>query len=115
MPLVQSFLVLPVCVSDTFPGLADLNLFAQWCNDNVDFVVVGPEDPLANGVVDALFCKGVPCFGPLKAATSIEANKAYAKEFMREYGIPTAAGNCFTESTSAKHYVLRYGFLKRLL
>lgn len=57
---------------------------------NIDFCIVTPDDPLANGLVDALEHAGVPCFGPTQAAARIESSKAYAKQLMDAYGIPTA-------------------------
>lgn len=63
--------------------------FAQ--REHMDYVVVTPDDPLALGMVDALEAVGIPCFGPEKAAARLEASKAYAKEFMKKYGIPTAS------------------------
>jgi len=56
-----------------------------------DLVVVGPEIPLAAGVVDALRAAGVPVFGPVRAAAQLESSKAFAKGFMQRWGIPTAA------------------------
>jgi len=56
-----------------------------------DLVIIGPEIPLAAGVVDELRAAGVPVFGPVRAAAQLESSKAFAKEFMRRWGIPTAA------------------------
>ena len=71
----------------------------------VDFVVVAPDDPLALGLVDALEAEGFPCFGPRKDAAVIESSKAFAKDLMKKYGIPTAAYETFTDMTAALAYV----------
>ncbi|MHC4984771.1 MAG: phosphoribosylamine--glycine ligase [Planctomycetota bacterium] len=71
-----------------------------------DFVIVGPEDPLANGVGDALRAEGIRCFAPTAAAARIEADKAYAKTLMRAVAVPTAEGRIFTDLGQAKDYVL---------
>ena len=57
----------------------------------IDFCIVTPDDPLANGLVDALEAGGIPCFGPTKSAARIESSKAFSKDLMQRYGIPTAA------------------------
>lgn len=62
-----------------------------WATQNgVDLVVVGPEGPLADGMVDRLQAAGIPAFGPVAAAARLEASKAFAKSFMDAHGIPTA-------------------------
>lgn len=68
---------------------------------NVDLVVVGPEGPLAGGVVDALTHLGIPVFGPTRAAAKLEASKTYAKEVMRRAGVPTAASATFEDPSAA--------------
>ena len=72
---------------------------------NIDFAVVAPDDPLALGAVDALENAGIPSFGPTKAAARIEASKVFAKELMKQYGIPTAAYQVFTDPDAAKSYL----------
>lgn len=67
--------------------------------------MVGPEDPLANGIVDGLTPLGVPCFGPTKAGAEIEANKDWAKKFMNKYQIPTARHKSFTDAAAAKEFI----------
>ena len=79
-----------------FPSLIS---FAQ--KHHVGLVVVGPEDPLAAGVVDALADAGIAAFGPSKAAAQLEASKAHAKDFMTRHGIPTAAYHSFTSLEAA--------------
>jgi phosphoribosylamine---glycine ligase len=71
-------------VSD-FKGIAD---FAQQCA--IDLVVIGPDNPLADGIVDYLQERGLRVFGPRKNAALLEASKAFAKDFMKEHGVPTA-------------------------
>ena len=67
----------------------------------VDLVVVGPEAPLVAGLVDALSAAGIPAFGPTRAAARIEGSKAYAKELMRDCGVPTAAHVMFRDREEA--------------
>jgi phosphoribosylamine--glycine ligase len=75
---------LPVAATDV-PGLLQLAR-----EQRVDLTIVGPEAPLAEGIADAFAAKGLRLFGPTRAAAEIEASKAWAKEFMRRHGIPTA-------------------------
>ena len=72
----------------------------------IDMVVVGPEDPLANGLGDAVREAGILCFGPSAKGARIEADKAYAKELMRAAAVPTAEARIFTDLRAAKDYVL---------
>lgn len=71
----------------------------------IDMVVVGPEAPLALGLVDELQAVGVPAFGPTAAAARIEASKAFSKRFMRDHGIPTGDFASFTNYASARAYL----------
>ena len=73
--------------------------------NNIDFVVVAPDDPLVLGMVDALEAEGFPCFGPRKNAAVIEGSKAFSKDLMKKYGIPTAAYETFTDLSKALAYV----------
>ena len=71
----------------------------------VDFAVVTPDDPLVLGCVDALEEMGIPCFGPRKNAAIIEGSKAFSKDLMKKYGIPTAAFASFTDEQEALFYL----------
>jgi len=72
---------------------------------SIDLVVVGPEAPLADGLVDALDAAGVPAFGPTRAAAQLEASKAFAKSVMLAAGVPTATSETFTDAAKALDYV----------
>lgn len=71
----------------------------------IDYAVVAPDDPLVLGCVDALEEKRIPCFGPRKNAAIIEGSKAFAKELMKKYHIPTAKYEIFTNLSDALKYV----------
>ncbi|RLJ60186.1 phosphoribosylamine--glycine ligase [Litoreibacter meonggei] len=81
--------------------------FAQ--NHSVDFVIVGPEDPLAAGVADALRAAGILCFGPSAAAARLEASKSFTKEICDAANAPTAGYAHFTDLDAAKAYVEEQG------
>ncbi|XP_069359696.1 trifunctional purine biosynthetic protein adenosine-3 isoform X1 [Maniola hyperantus] len=84
----------------------DFSALATWSKSNsIDLVVIGPEDPLANGIVDALQPKGIKCFGPTKGGAQIEANKDWSKKFMQKYQIPTARYKSFTDADAAKEFI----------
>ena len=72
---------------------------------NVDFCVVTPDDPLALGMVDAMEEKNIPCFGPDAKAAIIEASKAYSKNLMKKYHIPTAEYQIFDDPKKVLEYV----------
>lgn len=75
----------------------------------VDLVVVGPEVPLTNGVVDAMQAAGIRAFGPSKAAAELEGSKSFSKSMMKKYGIPTAKYEVFTDADAARAYVKEQG------
>ncbi|MBM3546161.1 MAG: phosphoribosylamine--glycine ligase [Alphaproteobacteria bacterium] len=77
--------------------------------ERIDFVVVGPEDPLCLGMVDRLEAEGIRAFGPSKAAAELEGSKGFMKDLMRSAGVPTAAYQRFTDAESARAYVRRQG------
>jgi len=73
----------------------------------IDFVVVGPEDPLVAGLVDRLRAEGILAFGPDRSAAQLEGSKRFSKELMAEAGVPTAAFRVFTDADEAERYVRR--------
>jgi len=83
-----------------FPGLIE---FAR--RESIAFTVVGPEAPLAAGVVDAFREAGLRIFGPTRAAAQLEASKDFAKRFMARHGIPTARFGTFTDAAAAHAYI----------
>ncbi|MDR0737115.1 MAG: phosphoribosylamine--glycine ligase [Zoogloeaceae bacterium] len=85
-------------------SLAD---FAQ--HNNIHLTVVGPEAPLAAGIVDIFRARGLRIFGPTKAAAQLESSKDFAKRFMMRHHIPTAAFETFSEATAAHEYVEKEG------
>ena len=86
--------------ADDVPGLVGLAV-----EQRVDFVVVGPEVPLVAGIVDQLADAGIRAFGPSAAAARIEGSKAYAKQLMRDVGVPTAGYAVFTDREEALAHV----------
>jgi phosphoribosylamine--glycine ligase len=85
----------------------DVGVIAAFAKSHaVDLVVIGPEDPLAAGLGDAIRKEGILCFGPSADGARIEADKAYAKNLMRAAAIPTAEARIYTDVDSAKAYVL---------
>jgi phosphoribosylamine---glycine ligase len=86
------------------PG--DAPALAVWAEQRrVDLTVVGPEGPLAEGIVDVFNRHGLHAFGPTRAAAAIEASKAFAKNLMRRAGVPTAGYETFDDLASAEHYI----------
>ena len=84
----------------------DLDKIVAFCKEkNVDFVVIAPDDPLIAGLKDMLNAAGIPSFGPDKAAAAIEGSKAFAKELMRKYSIPTAGYAVFSDEDAAFAYI----------
>ncbi len=90
--------------------LTDPGQLADFCQaEKVALTVVGPEAPLAAGVVDVFRARGLRVFGPTQAAAQLESSKAYAKEFMQRHGIPTALYATFTEAAAAHAHVDKHG------
>ena len=84
----------------------DVEAIADWAAaEKMDYVVVTPDDPLCLGLVDLLAARGIPAFGPDKAAARIEGSKVFAKDLMRRYGIPTARYETFDDAETALSYV----------
>jgi len=73
----------------------------------IDLTVIGPEAPLASGIVDVFQTRNLPVFGPTKKATEIESSKAFAKELMQKYNIPCAQSASFTSYNQAREYLLK--------
>jgi phosphoribosylamine--glycine ligase len=90
---------LPIAATD-FPAIADAAR-----RHRVDLVIVGPEEPLARGIVDFLTEQGIAAYGPTRAAAEIEASKAFAKEVMARAGIPTAPARVFADVQAALAYL----------
>lgn len=87
-------------------GVMDFEKMADFAKKEAfDLVVVGPDDPLAGGIVDVLEEKGLRVFGPRKNAAILEGSKAFSKDLMKKYGIPTAAYETFDSPEAALAYL----------
>ena len=91
------------CVDIAATDIEAMVAFAK--REKMDLVVVAPDDPLAMGMVDALEAEGIRAFGPRKNAAIIEASKAFSKELMKKYHIPTAEYETFSDAEKALEYV----------
>ena len=90
--------------------ITDINALADFAEQNaIHLTVVGPEAPLAAGIVDVFRARGLKIFGPTKAAAQLESSKDFAKRFMARHKIPTAGFETFTEAAAAHDYVNRQG------
>ena len=97
-----------VCVNI---GAKDIEAIVDFARENrIDYAIVAPDDPLVLGAVDALEAAGIPSFGPSKAAAIIEGSKAFSKELMKKYGIPTAKYETFSEEAKALEYLESVSF-----
>jgi len=92
-----------ICVSINAKDVPAIVDFA--CASKVDFAIVAPDDPLVLGAVDALEEAGIPCFGPRANAAIIEGSKAFSKDLMKKYGIPTADYRVFGRAEDALEYL----------
>ena len=91
-------------------AVTDVVALREWAQANaIGLTVVGPEAPLAAGIVDEFRAHGLAVFGPTKAAAQLESSKAFSKAFMQRHGIPTAAYDTFTDATLAHAYIDRMG------
>ncbi|KAM7322302.1 hypothetical protein ACRRTK_019143 [Alexandromys fortis] len=98
-------------ISNAAVSVNDHAVLAQFCKDEkIEFVVVGPEAPLAAGIVGDLTCAGVRCFGPTAQAAQLESSKKFAKEFMERHGIPTAQWRAFTKPEDACSFIMSANF-----
>ena len=90
--------------------ITDLSALADFAAaEKIALTVVGPEAPLAAGVVDLFRQRGLRVFGPTRAAAQLESSKAFAKDFMQRHGIPTALYASFTDAAAAHAHVERHG------
>ncbi len=86
--------------------ITDLKALREWAlTEKIALTVVGPEQPLAAGIVDEFRAHGLRVFGPTKAAAQLESSKAFSKAFMKRHGIPTAEYETFTDAAAAHAYV----------
>ncbi len=91
-------------------AITDVRALREWAQaEKIGLTVVGPEAPLAAGVVDEFRAHGLRIFGPTKAAAQLENSKAYSKAFMRRHGIPTADYDTFTDPVAAHAFIDRLG------
>src|SRR5512139_609870 len=97
--IAEQATVVPIKAND----LEDLLGFAL--KEGIDLAVVGPEDPLTRGIVDLFESKGLRIFGANRKAAEIEGSKAFAKEMMKKYGIPTASFRTFKVRGEAVTYL----------
>lgn len=117
-PAVEEVLVAPgnaglmheACIRNAPVAATDIEGLVQLVRrEQVALTVVGPEAPLALGVVNAFRTAGLRCFGPTREAAQIESSKAFAKDFLRDHRIPTADYAVFSELASALAYVRKRG------
>src|SRR5688572_19902164 len=99
-------------VADSVPiGVADIIELADFAEKlKMDLTIVGPELPLTLGIVDEFQKRGLPIFGPTRLAAELEGSKVFSKEFMRKYGIPTAAATAANSVDEAKAALKAMGF-----
>ena len=90
--------------------ITDVKALREWAQqEKIELTVVGPEAPLAAGVVDEFRAHGMRIFGPTKAAAQLESSKAFSKAFMHRHGIPTAIYETFTDPALAHAYIDKMG------
>ena len=115
-PKVQSVHVAPGNGGTALDGrltnldLTDVSALRAWAQaQQIALTVVGPEQPLAAGIVDEFRAHGLRVFGPTRAAAQLESSKAFSKAFMKRHGIPTADYEAFTDAAQAHAYIDRMG------
>ena len=87
-------------------GVMEFEALADWAVSNgIDFAIIGPDDPLVGGIVDVFEKKGIKTFGPRANAAILEGSKAFSKDLMKKYNIPTAAYENFTTAEDALKYL----------
>lgn len=87
-------------------NINDFNAIENFCiEENIDLVIIGPEQPLVNGLADYLQSKQIKTFGPSQAAAQLEGSKTFSKNFFKKYGIPTAAYAAFDNYDAAREYL----------
>ncbi|MFW2381323.1 MAG: phosphoribosylamine--glycine ligase [Acidimicrobiales bacterium] len=91
--------------------VADFNEVVAFCSEkSIDLVVVGPEQPLVDGLADQLLQHGINCFGPSAAAAQLEGSKSFARSFAERHGIPGPANATFTDTDEALQWLARQDF-----
>ncbi len=98
---------LATCVKHESGDIEGLLVFAL--KEEIDLTIVGPENPLAAGIVDLFEEQGLRIFGPTARAAILEGSKVFTKDFLKKYSIPTAAYRSFTKSSPAKKYIDKIG------
>jgi len=87
-------------------GVSDIDALVSFSKkESIDLVIVGPEDPLVNGITDEFKKVGIKCFGPESLGAKLEGSKDFAKAFMKRHNIPTASYESFTNADEAKKYI----------
>ena len=93
----------------------EISKLVTFAKQNKCFTIVGPELPLANGIVNSFVREGLRIFGPTKEAALLESSKEFAKQFMNKNGIPTANFSTFSDADKAKDYVVKQGETKLVI
>jgi phosphoribosylamine--glycine ligase len=93
------------CVNIGADDLPKLLAFAQ--EKKIELTVVGPDNPLALGIVDLFQANGLRIWGPNQKAAQFESSKVFSQNFMEKYGIPTARAGTFSDATAAKKFARR--------